>query len=275
MAMNYESHNTLEFFISKYKWVFIIAFIVLIIIGISVLFITQQSNTKSIEATIAFEALEEDYENFTQDYSLYEDHSDTIDAEKMDALVQSYKEITQKYPRETVAQKSFLNIGTIYAIDKKNEAALQYFSLAVQNGSIAYRTYLTPRALFNVAAMQENADSPMEAIATYQRIINEYPNDLIAPHAMFNIARINEQINETSIEAIGYYQLIVENEDWKDSKWVSIAKSRLALLQKLVDEDTDEATHETNEAIDEAINEDNTDEATNENIDKNSIDENQ
>ncbi len=268
MAMNYESHNTLEFFISKYKWVFIIAFIVLIIIGISVLFITQQSNTKSIEATIAFEALEEDYENFTQDYSLYEDHSDTIDTEKMDTLIQSYKEITQKYPRETVAQKSFLNIGTIYAIDKKNEEALQYFSLAVQNGSIAYRTYLTPRALFNVAAMQENADAPMEAIATYQRIINEYPTDLIAPHAMFNIARINEQINETSIEAIGYYQLIIENEDWKDSEWVSIAKSRLALLQKLVDEDTDET-------IDDAKNEESTDEATDETMDEDSTNENQ
>ena len=238
MEMKHESNNNLEYFLSRYKKVLFILIILLIIIGISIHLMIQQKNAKSMESSIEFENLEEDYENFTQDYSLYKDHDEDIDKEKMDTLINSYKKITQKYPKEIIAQKSFLNIGFLYAIDKKYEDALQNFALAVKNNSISYDTYLTPRALFNLAAMQENTDTPTEAIATYQQIIDSYPKDLIAPHAMFNIARINEQINEPSLEeVIGYYQLIINNEHWKDSKWVSIAKSRLALVQKLIADD--------------------------------------
>lgn len=253
MEKRNQTREHIENFLLRNKYYFIFIAALIIIVGIALPLYLNQKEKQSIGAIEEFEILEDAYSEFTSSYNFYKEDED-IDQEEIDELVNGYNEIISKYPEEIAAQKANLHIAVIYSITQNYEEALKYYEQAVE---FKTQSYLTPRALFNMAAIQENLEQKNEAIASYKRIVDEFPVDLLSPHAMFNLARLHEDESQDLEDALAFYQLLISNEEWEDSPWVNVAKSRLAALNMLEktnasaegenDDFTEENTHESSE----------------------------
>ncbi len=222
--------ETLENFIARYKVVLIVLGIGVVLFAILFPILLGQANTRHVQAMEAFEAIEDDYDEFTKSYAFYKEH-DSIPQEDIDSLVQRFDDVIANYPNEVVAQKSALSVAIIYTTVKDLEKAATYYENAL---NLRSSSYLSPRILFNLASTYEELGRKEDALAMFQKLYDSYPDSLLAPHALFNLARIHEEDDaEQLTTSLGFYNLLIENEKWSSSPWVNIAKSRLAILNKL------------------------------------------
>ncbi len=240
--------ETLENLIARYKVALIVIGIGVVLFAIVFPILVGQANARRVEAIEAFEAIEDDYDEFTKSYAFYKEH-DSIPQEEIDSLVQRYDDIIAKHPNEIAAQKSALYGAIIYTTVGDLEKAATYYENAL---ALRSSSYLSPRILFNLASTYEELERNEDALAMFQKLYDSYPDSLLAPHALFNLARIHEEDDDTDTKqletSLGFYNLLIENEKWSGSPWVNIAKSRLAILNKLGTEEATETAEVSNSA---------------------------
>ncbi|GMV43482.1 MAG: hypothetical protein AMXMBFR64_51980 [Myxococcales bacterium] len=96
------------------------------------------------------------------------------------------------------------------------------FDAAIKENEDVYKEFkaqspdLASKALYNVAVIHENAKRLPEAIATYNRVIKEFPKEEIAPQALFTIGVIYESQTQFD-KAAGSFEQMKQFEKYEDT----------------------------------------------------------
>lgn len=121
---------------------------------------------------------------------------------------------------------------------RQYDEAIRQFETIVKNAP--YSDY-APLALMNIAVVAEETDEPEVAIDALDRLINYYPQSMLAPDAYFNMAETYSNLVKgpkydqgATRQAISYYEdfLIL----FKDSNYVGNVEANLASMQNLLAE---------------------------------------
>ena len=121
---------------------------------------------------------------------------------------------------------------------RQYDEAIREFEAVVNNGP--YSDY-APLALMNIALVAEKKDEPDVAIDALDRLINYYPQSMLAPDAYYNMAETYSSLVKGPLydqgatrRAISYYEdfLIL----FKDSNYVGSVEANLASMQNLLAE---------------------------------------
>jgi outer membrane protein assembly factor BamD len=116
--------------------------------------------------------------------------------------------------------------------------AIRQFETVVQNGP--YSDY-APLALMNIALVAEKQDKPDVAIDALDRLINYYPQSMLAPDAYFNMAETYANLVKgpeydqgATRQAITYYEdfLIL----FSESDYIGDVEANLSAMQNLLAE---------------------------------------
>lgn len=121
---------------------------------------------------------------------------------------------------------------------RQYDEAIREFEAIVQNGP--YSDY-APLALMNIALVAEKKDEPDVAIDALDRLINYYPQSMLAPDAYFSMAETYSSLVKgpeydqgATRQAITYYEdfLIL----FSESNYVGDVEANLAAMQNLLAE---------------------------------------
>jgi outer membrane protein assembly factor BamD len=121
---------------------------------------------------------------------------------------------------------------------KQYDKAINQFERIVRNGP--YSDY-APLALMNIALVAEQTNEPEIAIDALDRLINFYPQSMLAPDAYYNMAQTYSNLVKGSPydqgatrQAISYYEdfLIL----FPESSYLGEVEANLAAMQKLLAE---------------------------------------
>lgn len=152
------------------------------------------------------------------------DEQKKADAEK--ALFASLDEIAKKWPRTIAAQRALIRKAAV--LNQKKEYA-EAEKVALDAVSRNRNSYAAPIALELAAISAEEAGSIDKAIEYYTRLTKEYlKDDPVAPHALFNLGRLQESKSDYKSAADAYKKLV---SDFGSSEWALLAKNRLIWLK--------------------------------------------
>lgn len=121
---------------------------------------------------------------------------------------------------------------------RQYDEAVRQFEIIVKNGP--YSDY-APLALMNIALVAEKQDEPEVAIDALDRLINYYPQSMLAPDAYFNMAETYSSLVKgpeydqgATRQAISYYEdfLIL----FSQSNYVGDVEANLKAMQNLLAE---------------------------------------
>ncbi|WP_158279936.1 outer membrane protein assembly factor BamD [Coraliomargarita sinensis] len=121
---------------------------------------------------------------------------------------------------------------------RQYDEAVRQFETVVRNGP--YSDY-APLALMNIALVAEKQDEPDVAIDALDRLINYYPQSMLAPDAYYNMAETYSSLVKgpeydqgATRQAISYYEdfLIL----FSESNYVGDVEANLAAMQNLLAE---------------------------------------
>jgi len=104
--------------------------------------------------------------------------------------------------------------------------ALEGFLQVATNGK---DSYFGPLSLTNAAVASEQLGDRAKALEYYQRVYDTYGKDTSeAPKALFNVARLQEANNNVALAKAVFQQL---SDEFPNSEYAKLAKSRLVVLQ--------------------------------------------
>ena len=85
--------------------------------------------------------------------------------------------------------------------------------------------YIAPVALFNAASVADQSGDSEQALKLYESVIDKFISvSADIPEALFNIGRLNEELGNAE-QALASYQRILD--EYSSSNWTNIAKSRI------------------------------------------------
>ncbi len=152
------------------------------------------------------------------------DEQKKAEAEK--ALFQSLDEIARKWPKTIAAQRALIRKAAVLN-QKKDYAEAEKAALeAVKRNK---NSYAAPIALELAAISAEEAGSIDTAIAHYTQLTKDYLKDNpVAPHALFNLGRLQESKSDYKAAAGAYNTLV---SDFGGSEWALLARNRLIWMK--------------------------------------------
>lgn len=205
-------------FLSKYRVVFVTALIVLVValVGLFVVTAVRESNSKA-----AYESVED---ILAQWETARADADKTGLASKEDGFISSLQKVASSNKHSFGGARAYMTVAEIYFSRKDWKNALDQY---VASAKAAPKAYTAGLSYFNAGICADELGNADDAVKYLNQAI-ALDNFAMKPRAMFNIARIEEQRSKTDA-AIAMYEKIAEQ--YPDDEWTLLAKSRVIALK--------------------------------------------
>jgi tetratricopeptide (TPR) repeat protein len=205
-------------FLSKYRVIIVTVLIAVVValIGLFVVTAVRENNSKA-----AYETVED---VLVQWEKARADTDKTSLASKEDGFIASLQKVASSNKHSFGGARAYMTIAEIYFSRKDWKTALDQYLAAVKAAPKAYTAGLS---YFNAGICADELGNADEAIKYLNQAI-ALENFVMKPRAMFNIARIEEQRSKTEA-AIAMYDKIAEQ--YPDDEWTMLAKSRKIALK--------------------------------------------
>lgn len=142
------------------------------------------------------------------------------------SLLTDLDAIAKKWPRTIAAQRALLRKAAI--LNQKKEYA-DAEKTALDAFERNKNSYAAPIALELAAVSAEEAGNKDAAIAHYTQLTKDYLKDNpVAPHALFNLGRLQEGKSDYKAAMDSYNQLV---SSFGGSDWALLAKNRIIYLK--------------------------------------------
>ena len=143
--------------------------------------------------------------------------------EAEDKAIEDLKAIGSKYSSSYAGFRANTTIAEIYFQRKMYEDALKFYELAAK----AVKNYYAEGvASFNVAACADELGDKEKALAYYERA-SKVENFPLIPRAVFNTGRLYEALDKKDEAILSYSKLL---EKYPQNEWSLLAKSRIIVL---------------------------------------------
>ncbi len=204
-------------FLLRHRRTLLVILIVLAVAAVA-LFVTLEIRSNRIErALVQVETLQE---RFAEWQALDED----AQREEFDAFYAEAEQVIDSYGRLYAGERAlFLQARALEQIDRMEEATTAYRRVAEQFPE----SYLAPIALIRGAVAAENNGSTDLALELLAEIVDEYDQVAEVPRALFAIGRIQEN-QDNIVDAVESYNQLID--DYPNSSWTNLARNRIITL---------------------------------------------
>ncbi|EMB41866.1 tetratricopeptide repeat protein [Treponema denticola] len=154
------------------------------------------------------------------------DNEKTISAavkEAEDKAIEELKNLGSKYSSSYAGFRANTTIAEIYFQRKMYEDALKFYELAAK---AVKNSYVEGVASFNAAACADELGDKEKALAYYERA-SKVENFPLIPRALFNTGRLYEALSKKEDAILSYNRLL---EKYPQNEWALLAKSRIIVL---------------------------------------------
>lgn len=143
--------------------------------------------------------------------------------EKEDKSIEELKLLGAKYAHSYAGFRANIVIAEIYFQRKMYEDALMFYELAAASVKNSYTEGLS---YFNAAACADEMGDNEKALSYYEKAskVETFP---LVPRAIFNAGRLYEALSKND-EAIASYNKLLEK--YPQNEWALLAKSRIIVL---------------------------------------------
>ena len=155
-----------------------------------------------------------------------EDNEKTVSEavkEAEDKAIEDLKAIGSKYSSSYAGFRANTTIAEIYFQRKMYEDALKFYELAAK---AVKNSYAEGVASFNAAACADELGEKEKALAYYERA-SKVENFPLIPRALFNTGRLYEALSKKDEAILSYNKLL---EKYPQNEWALLAKSRIIVL---------------------------------------------
>ena len=155
-----------------------------------------------------------------------EDNEKTVSEavkEAEDKAIEDLKAIGSKYSSSYAGFRANTTIAEIYFQRKMYEDALKFYELAAK---AVKNSYAEGVAYFNAAACADELGDKEKALAYYERA-SKVENFPLIPRAVFNTGRLYEALSKKEDAILSYNKLL---EKYPQNEWALLAKSRIVVL---------------------------------------------
>ena len=190
----------------------------------------ETKGSEAISETASLSDDEESTENKKKeekeeiDVETEEEKTDPQVLEKEDEVIPKLEELA-KNATGYASYLAFYNIADIYFARKDYTKAKEYYLLASQ---AIPNSYVLGVLFFNIAVCMEELDESADVVLEYYKKSSEVEDFPLKPRAMFNMARVQEKMGKKD-EAIATYKDILEKYPGND--FALIGKSRMIDLE--------------------------------------------
>ena len=143
--------------------------------------------------------------------------------EAEDKAIEELKNLGSKYSSSYAGFRANTVIAEIYFQRKMYEDALKFYELAAK---AVKNSYVEGVASFNAAACADELGDKEKALAYYDRA-SKVENFPLIPRAIFNTGRLYEALSKKEDAILSYNKLL---EKYPQNEWALLAKSRIVLL---------------------------------------------
>lgn len=155
-----------------------------------------------------------------------EDNEKNVSAavkEAEDKAIEELKPLGLKYSSSYAGFRANTTIAEIYFQRKMYEDALKFYELAAK---AVKNSYIEGVASFNAAACADELGDKEKALAYYERA-SKVENFPLIPRALFNTGRLYEALSKKEDAILSYNKLL---EKYPQNEWALLAKSRIIVL---------------------------------------------
>ena len=155
-----------------------------------------------------------------------EDNEKNVSAavkEAEDKAIEELKPLGLKYSSSYAGFRANTTIAEIYFQRKMYEDALKFYELAAK---AVKNSYIEGVASFNAAACADELGDKEKALAYYERA-SKVENFPLIPRALFNTGRLYEALSKKEDAIFSYNRLL---ERYPQNEWALLAKSRIIVL---------------------------------------------
>ena len=190
-----------------------------LIVAIVALFVTIEIlNTRQQEATVLAERVQRRFDAWLE----ASDEARPAIREEIDRMID---ETVSRYSRSYGATRALFIRGRLAWESEQYEDARVAFERLADRFS---RSHLAPTALFNAAVAAEAGADPDGSERILTRIVDQYGTDSIeSPRALFNLGRLAEEAGRYDDAGARYNRLI---EEYAGSSWTNLARNRIIFL---------------------------------------------
>ena len=154
------------------------------------------------------------------------DNEKTVSAavkEAEDKAIEELKTLGSQYSSSYAGFRANTTIAEIYFQRKMYEDALKFYELAAK---AVKNSYVEGVASFNAAACADELGDKEKALAYYERA-SKVENFPLIPRALFNTGRLYEALSKKEDAILSYNRLL---EKYPQNEWALLAKSRIIVL---------------------------------------------
>ncbi|UTC67700.1 MULTISPECIES: tetratricopeptide repeat protein [unclassified Treponema] len=137
--------------------------------------------------------------------------------------IEELKPLGEKYASSYAGFRANTAIAEIYFQRKMYEDALKFYELAA---NAVKNSYVEGVACFNAAACADEMGVNEKALAYYERA-SKVENFPLVPRAIFNTGRLYETLSKKDEAIVSYNRLL---EKYPQDEWALLAKSRIIVL---------------------------------------------
>ena len=120
--------------------------------------------------------------------------------------ITSLQNFTKQYPKSTLRDDAFYQLGNSYVQKTENNKALTAYDQVINE----YRmSYLTPKAILKQGLIYYNNDQNQEALNKYKTVIKKYPTTAEAKEAVLNAKQIYMELGR-----VEEYETLIKNLDF-------------------------------------------------------------
>jgi Uncharacterized protein conserved in bacteria len=205
-------------FISRFRVVFI-AFIAVVLVAVAaILVVSVVTESRSRKA---FESVDK----ALTDWDAARSAADKTGLQaKEDEIISSLKKVASSSGKTYAAAHALNTVAEIYYSRKDWKNAEEQYLAAAKAAPKAFSCGIN---YYNAASCADELGSADDAIAYYNKAL-ALDNFSVKPRALFNIGRIEEQRSKKA-EAIASYEKLASQ--YPDDDWTLLAKSRIIALQ--------------------------------------------
>jgi len=213
---------TFSSFLGTYKKLLTIIGIVVVLALVALWIGLGVANSNAEKKQLAIDGLQADYTAWTA----LEDKTTAEATAAAEKLVAGLQDLASKEGSKYPELKASYLLAMIDYTNEELSTALEGFLKVADNGK---ETYLGPLSLNNAAVVSEQLGDNAKALEYYQRVYDTYGKETAeAPKALFNVARLQEASNNVALAKAVLQQLA---DEFPSSEYAKLAQSRLVVLQ--------------------------------------------
>ncbi len=211
-------HAVLNEFLRRNRVFFLVLFSAILAVLLAAAVWTVVDGRISAAATEAMEKAEASIREWTALEESPESRS------KSDEILAELDAISSRFGKRYAAQKALMLAGRFYAEREDWASAERKFLEAAERKT---DSFLAPFALQEAARAAEERDIET-AVSLWKRFLENYPDSVGAPHALFVLGTLYEESKQFK-EAADQYEKLASGHP--DNDWTKLGRNRIILLK--------------------------------------------